>query len=143
MIQKTAERPEDVVMKRGCWAILGVVLFLACNDSVVGLEEATIESWRSTQNAQTIAWTFQNNGSLRVVTETDEVGASFFQTRYTIAGNGISIHAFSGSDDQGNPVDFPASNCDVQITDRTLRMTCDSGTVTFTRVGPGSETNAV
>ena len=130
-------------MKRGLGTIVGMIICLACSDSVVGPEKAIIGSWRSTQAGQTVTWTFQNGGSLRVTTETDEVGASFFTTRYTIDGNAVSIQAFNGNDDQGDSVDFPAANCQVEINDRSLRMSCDIGVVNFTRVGPGSETNAV
>lgn len=123
--------------------LAGILLSLACSDSVVGPEEAIIGSWRNTQNGATVTWTFQNSGTLRVVTERDEVGASFFTTRYAIDGDRVTIQAFTGNDDQGNAVAFPASSCTVEINDRSLRMTCDIGVVSFTRVGPGSEANAV
>ena len=130
-------------MKRAVWTILGSMAILACSDSVVGPEEAIIGSWRTTQNGQTVTWTFRNGGSLRVSSETDEVGNSSFTTRYAIDGDTVSIQAFNGIDDQGKAVDFPAGNCQVVINDRSLRMSCDIGVVNFTRVGPGSEDNAV
>ena len=130
-------------MKRGVWTIVGMILLLACNDSVMGPEKAIIGSWRTTQDGQTVTWTFQTSGTLRVSTEVDEVGAFFFVTRYSIDDNTVTIQAFNGNDDQGNTVDFPAGNCQVLINDRLMRLSCDIGVVNFTRVGPGSGVNAV
>jgi hypothetical protein len=130
-------------MSRGFWAVLVAILCISCSDSVIGPEEALIGSWRTSQGASTVTWTFLANGSLRVVTETDEIGASLFTTQYRLDGQRVTIFAFNGNDDLGAPVDFPASSCTVEINDRSLRMTCDIGVVSFTRVGPGSEANAV
>ena len=118
-------------------------MLLACSDSVIGPGEAIVGSWRTTQGGQTVTWTFQNTGALRVVTEVDEVGTATFSTRFTLSGETITLQAFSGNDDLGNTVVFPAASCTADINDRSLRLTCDTGIATFTRVGPGSEENAV
>jgi hypothetical protein len=130
-------------MKRGVWILLPIVMLLSCSDSVIGPEEAIVGSWRIAQGGSTVTWTFLNTGSLRVVTEVDEVGASFFATTYRMDGDRVTIQAFTGSDDQSNPVSFPAASCQVEINDRIMRMTCETGVTTFSRVGPGSEDNAV
>lgn len=130
-------------MKRGVWILLPVVMLLTCSDSVIGPEEAIVGSWQTMQGGTTVTWTFLNAGSLRVVTEVDEVGASFFTTTYRMDGDRVTIQAFNGNDDQSNPVSFPAASCQVEINDRILRMTCETGVATFSRVGPGSEDNAI
>jgi hypothetical protein len=130
-------------MIRGIFVLLAAVLFLACNDSVIGPQEAIIGSRRTSQGAATVTWTFQANSSLRVVTESAGLGPALFTTQYSVDGDTVTISAFKGNDDLGAPVAFPAATCTVDINDRSLRMSCNTGITAFTRVGPGSEDNAV
>ena len=129
-------------MKRGILTFAGLILCLACQDSVIGPEESIIGSWRANQGTETITWTFQNSGTLRVASETATGGLSFFNTRFSFSGETMAIQAFAGNDDKGNPVSFAAATCTAEVTDRSLRLVCDTGTATFTRVGPGSGENA-
>ena len=126
------------VMRRCILTALGTFLIVACQDSVIGPDEAIIGSWRANQGAETITWTFQSGGTLRVATETEAEGLSFFATRYTASGSNVTLQAFSGSDNQGNPVAFTAANCTAEINGSSLRLACDTGIATFTRVGPNS-----
>lgn len=128
-------------MKRGIWIVLMISL-VACGDNVVGTEDSLIGSWRANQGTETVTWTFQNWGTLRIVkdSETDEV--SFFSTRFTVDGDNVTIQAYPRPDNQGDPVSFPATSCTADVNDRSLRLQCDTGVATFTRVGPSSEANA-
>lgn len=123
-------------------AVLIAMAGLGCNDSVVGPEESIIGSWQTTQGSDTVTWTFQSTGNLRVATQSED-GLSFFNTRYTVDDATVTIQAFNGNDDRGNPVNFAASTCTATITDRSLRLSCENGIATFTRLGPGSGENAV
>ena len=129
-------------MKRGILTFVGVFVLLACQDSVIGPEEAIIGSWRANQGTETITWTFLNSRSLRVATQTTEAGLSSFTTSYSFSGDTVSLQGFSGNDSQGNSVSFQTASCGVDISGTSLRLTCDTGTATFTRVGPGSGENA-
>ena len=127
------------LINRTAMAILVSTLAVACFDSNVGPEESIVGSWQSVQGAETVTWTFRGDGRLTIATQPDDGQLAVFSTRYSINDETVTLQAYSGADDQGNAVNFAASTCTADVSDRSLRLNCDNGIATFTRLGPGTE----